>query len=67
VQFNNLTQRVNTVIMRIQGHKPSMAAIADMNGVIAVAQSAIACQMPIRASCWQVPCASAMARASKPG
>jgi hypothetical protein len=31
VQFNHLAQRRNTVILRIQRHKPGMAAIADVN------------------------------------
>jgi hypothetical protein len=32
VQLNNLTQRVNAVILRVQRHKARMAAIADVNG-----------------------------------
>ena len=28
-----MTQGINTVIMRVQGHKTSMAAIANMNSV----------------------------------
>ena len=33
MEFNNLTQRVDTVIMGIQRHKTGMAAIAHVHGV----------------------------------
>jgi hypothetical protein len=67
VQLNNLTQRVNAVILRIQRDKASMAAIADVNGVDR--RRTVGDRLPDAnaRSCWQVPCASAMARASKPG
>ena len=32
VEFNNLTQRVNAIILRVQRDKASMAAIAYVNG-----------------------------------